>query len=169
MPKTRRKPTALRLLEGNPSKKPLPKREPKITTALGTTPPPHLSAEARVEWRRASKILGNVGLLSAADRAAFAAYCQAYGRWVQAENALARMAERDQASHGILIKTSNGNVVQSPLVGAANRAMDLMLKAAAEFGMTPAARTRVEGSDALTPPATPKPQASDRGESRFFA
>ena len=41
--------------------------------------------------------------------------------------------------------------------------------AAAEFGMTPAARTRVEGSDALTPPATPKPQASDRGESRFFA
>lgn len=165
---TPRKPTALRLLEGNPGRRPLPKREPKPTTGISAAPPAHLSTEARVEWRRVSKILGAVGLLTGADRAALAAYCQAYGRWVQAEKALARMAERDEVTHGIIIKTSNGNAVQSPLVGAANRAMELMLKAATEFGMTPAARTRVEGGDALTPPSTPD-QKPDATESRFFA
>ena len=60
------------------------------------------------------------------------------------------MAERDLATHGLMIRTSNGNAVQNPLVGAANKAMADMMRYAAEFGMTPSARTRiaVEGRSA---------------------
>jgi P27 family predicted phage terminase small subunit len=78
--------------------------------------------------------------LSKIDRAALAAYCQSYGRWVQAEQRLAEMAERDPITAGLMIKTSNGNVVQNPLVGAANRALHEMVRIATEFGMTPSSR-----------------------------
>jgi P27 family predicted phage terminase small subunit len=80
------------------------------------------------------------GLMTEIDRAALAGYCQAYGRWVQAERALARMGEKDLLTGALMIKTSNGNAIQNPLVGTANKAMELMLRAASEFGMTPSAR-----------------------------
>lgn len=64
----------------------------------------------------------NLGILSEIDRAALAAYAMAYGRWVQAERAIAKMAEKDQLTGGLMIKTSNGNAIQNPLVGTANKA-----------------------------------------------
>lgn len=88
--------------------------------------------------------LHKIGLLSEVDRAALAAYAQAYGRWVQAERAIAKMAEKDQLTGGLMIKTSNGNAIQNPLVGTANKAASDMMRYAAEFGMTPSARTRIE-------------------------
>ena len=88
--------------------------------------------------------LHKIGLLSEVDRAALAAYAQADGRWVQAERAIAKMAEKDQLTGGLMIKTSNGNAIQNPLVGTANKAASDMMRYAAEFGMTPSARTRIE-------------------------
>lgn len=88
--------------------------------------------------------LFDLGLLTRVDRAALAAYCSAYERWVQAESALAKMAERDPLTSGLMVKTTNGNVIQNPLVGTANKAMLIMLRFAAEFGMTPAARASIE-------------------------
>ena len=66
---------------------------------------------------------------------------------------------------GLVERTSNGNRIINPLVGAANRAMQLMLKAAAEFGMTPAARSRVD-VDALTIPSGPPSQAKPKAKAR---
>jgi P27 family predicted phage terminase small subunit len=54
------------------------------------------------------------------------------------------MAERDLLTHGLMIKTSNGNAIQNPLVGTANKAMLDMVRFAGEFGMSPAARARIE-------------------------
>ena len=71
------------------------------------------------------------------------AYAQAYGRWVEAERAIAKMAEKDQLTGGLMIKTSNGNAIQNPLVGTANKAASDMMRYAAEFGMTPSARSRI--------------------------
>ena len=108
------------------------------------SPPHHLSADALEEWNRVAHWLHRIGLLSEVDRAALAAYAQAYGRWVQAERAIARMAQKDQLTGGLMIKTSNGNAIQNPLVGTANKAAADMMRYAAEFGMTPSARTRIE-------------------------
>ena len=67
-------------------------------------------------------------------RGAFVAYCQTYGRWVAAETALARMAERDAVTKGLIIRTKTGNAIHNPLVGAANKTMADTLRYAAEFG-----------------------------------
>lgn len=136
------KPTHLKLVTGNPGKRPLPKAEAKVVPAL-PSPPPHLSDEAKVEWGRVSEDLYKVGLLSGVDRAVLAAYCQSYARWVQAERAIAEMAKRDQLTGGLMIKTTNGNAIQNPLVGTANKAAADMVRYAAEFGMTPSARSRI--------------------------
>ncbi len=77
------------------------------------------------------------------DRYAATRNCQAYGRWVAAETALARMAERDAVTEGLIIRSKTGNAIQNPLVGAANKAMADMVRYAAEFGLTPSARSRV--------------------------
>ena len=45
-----------------------------------------------------------------------------YGRWVQAEKAIAAMAKNDQVFGAFMIKTTNGNAIQNPLVGTANKA-----------------------------------------------
>ena len=142
-PGTKPKPTQLKLVEGNRGKRPLNTKEPRTVTAL-PSPPHHLSADALEEWNRVAHWLHRIGLLSEVDRAALAAYAQAYGRWVQAERAIAKMADKDQLTGGLMIKTTNGNAIQNPLVGTANKAAADMMRYAAEFGMTPSARTRIE-------------------------
>jgi P27 family predicted phage terminase small subunit len=70
------------------------------------------------------------------DRAALAAYCQAYGRWVEAEEKVREF--------GAVIKAPSGFPIQSPYLGIANTAMRQMRDFLTEFGMTPASRTRIE-------------------------
>ena len=136
------KPTHLKLVTGNPGRRPMNKAEAKPAPNL-PSPPPELSDDAKVEWGRVSEELYNLGLLTRIDRAGLAAYCQAYGRWITAERVIAEMAARDRATSGLLVKTTNGNAIQNPLVGTANKAMSDMMRYAAEFGMTPSARSRI--------------------------
>lgn len=153
------RPTYLKLLEGNPGKRALPANEPKPEPLkVVPDPPSHLSPEAREEWARLAPVMVAQRLLTAIDVGAFASYCQAYGRWVQAERAITKMRARDELTDALMIRTTGGNAIQNPLVGVANRAHELMLKTAIEFGMTPSARTRVEGgSGAIGTPAMTSP------------
>lgn len=140
-------PTALKLVKGNPGKRAINKKEAKIDLAE-PTPPSFLSDDAKVEWGRVVSILYAAGLMTELDRAALAAYAQAYGRWAQAERALARMAAKDELNSALMIKTSNGNAVQNPLVGIANKAKADMVRYALEFGMSPSARSKVDAKPA---------------------
>ena len=137
------KPTHLKLVTGNPGKRKLNKNEPKPTPQL-PMPPEDLCDDAKVEWGRVSEELFRLDLLTKLDRSALAAYCQAYGRWMQAERLLGGARKKSPANGGLLIRTTNGNYVQSPLVGIANKAMADMVRYAAEFGMTPSARSRIQ-------------------------
>jgi P27 family predicted phage terminase small subunit len=140
-------PTHLKLVTGNPGKRALPKNEAKIVRAL-PAPPPFLPDEAKVEWGRVSEELYKIGLLSSIDRAALAAYCQSYALLAQAWCAINEMRKEDLLTGGLMIKTTNGNAIQNPLVGTANKAAADMVRYAAEFGMTPSARSRITA----TPP-----------------
>ena len=138
MPGPPKKPTALKELAGNPGKKPLPKHEPKFSGIPAC--PSHLDKMARAEWRRMAKELKPLGLLTNADRAAFAIYCQMYSRWVQAEQKIAETA-MTYTTHD-----ANGKpkaLIQSPYVGIANRAAEICHKFLTEFGFTPSSKTRV--------------------------
>lgn len=80
--------------------------------------------------------LARMGVVTVVDRAALAAYCQAWSRWVDSEAQVARL--------GTIVKTANGNLIQNPYLAVANRAMEQMTRLAAEFGMTPSSRSRVQ-------------------------
>ena len=151
-----RKPTHLKLITGNPGRRPLPKGEPKPKLAIPAVPT-ELCDDAKLEWGRVSQELLKMGLLSELDRGVLAAYCQAYGRWIRAERILREMAIKDPATGAMVIKTSNGNFIQNPLIGIANKAQSDMVRFAAEFGMSPSARSRVRGdgedNDTKTDPA----------------
>jgi hypothetical protein len=49
------------------------------------------------------------------------------------ERAIAEMAANDQLTRGLMIKTTNGNAVQNPLVGTSNKAASDIVRYAAEF------------------------------------
>jgi P27 family predicted phage terminase small subunit len=96
----------------------------------------HLDSGAKKEWKRVSRELTTLGLLTSIDRAALAAYCAAYSRWSAAELSIQKF--------GTVIKSpKSGFPIQNPYVSVANTALDLMRKFASEFGMTPASRTRL--------------------------
>lgn len=97
--------------------------------------PAHLTPVARKEWRRLAGPLHDMGVLSVTDRAALAAYCQAWARWVEAEEHLAKGPP--------LIKAPSGYVQQSPWLAIANKQLEIMGRFMAELGLSPSARARL--------------------------
>lgn len=128
------KPTALKILEGNPGKRNLNAKEPK---PLKKAPkcPAWLDAEAKKEWRRLTKQLEDLGLLTTIDMAAFAGYCQAFARWKEAEEFISK--------HGTIVKTPSGYWQQVPQVSIAQTYLKIMHKFCEQFGLTPSARSRI--------------------------
>ena len=93
------KPTALKVLEGNPGKRPLNEYEP--VPPKGTIEcPDWLEEEAKREWERLAPSLEAMGVLTTADLTAFAGYCQAYARWREAEEFISQ--------HGSIFQTPSG-------------------------------------------------------------
>jgi P27 family predicted phage terminase small subunit len=99
-------------------------------------PPTHLSASAKKEWKRMSKVLHSTGLLTQLDYSQFAIYCQAWGRWVDAEKKI--------SDTSMVVKTANGNPINNPYMNIANTAMRDCHKFLSEFGMTPSSRTKIK-------------------------
>jgi P27 family predicted phage terminase small subunit len=141
-------PTHLKLLRGCPSHaKPINRFEPEPTVPADLPDPPdYLSPMAVEEWRRITKELLRLRLFTVVDANPLAAYCQSYGRWVDAERKLAsiRAVNPDAA---LLVKGSLGNPIPNPLIKIARLAALDMLKYASEFGFTPAARSRIISPD----------------------
>jgi P27 family predicted phage terminase small subunit len=129
------KPTALKRLSGNPGKRGYNHDEPVPPDGLPDCPA-HLSFDAREEWHRLAATLHRMGILTTVDRAALAAYCQAWGRWVEAE-------EKLQGSP-TLLKSPSGYVQQNPWLSIANKQLEIMGRYMAELGLTPASRSRVQ-------------------------
>lgn len=140
-----RTPTALRTV------KPGEEREPSLPPDMPPCPD-FLHPYAKEEWAELSPVLYSLGVLTSLDQKALAGYCQAVARWRLAEEKLAQAAEADAEKQGAMVATTdNGNKVQSVLFTIAAAAMRDMLKFAAEFGMTPSARARIEGKSGKTP------------------
>lgn len=144
-------PTALRLLTGGGPREDRP-NEPMPPAADMPACPDWLSGWAQDEWLRVAEILYGMGVLTEVDQTAMAAYCMSYSAWRKAEEDLMRAQDAaredpaDKTSGGALMETTNGNLVQSPLVGIANVARREMLRLATEFGLTPSARVLIEGA-----------------------
>jgi P27 family predicted phage terminase small subunit len=137
-------PTQLKLLRGNPGKQRLPANEPQPDQSIDVpAPPPHILGYVADEWWTVATELHRLGLLTKVDGAPLAAYCYAYGQSRMAAESLARMAANDPIMNGQIIKTKYGDAVQNPLVNIARKHASDMVRFAAEFGLTPAARTHI--------------------------
>lgn len=129
------KPTVLNDLAGNPSKRKKNTREPK-PASNNLVAPDHLSLEAKAEWDRLVALFADLKLLTNVDADALAMYADTYARWAEATRRLAK--------EGMIVYTENGFPIQSPYLSIVNQTMKVMQKFLAEFGMTPASRTRLQ-------------------------
>lgn len=152
----RPKPTVLKLIQGNPGKRPLNQAEP-VPKRKKPPRPGHMSELAKKAWPKVSRILSGLSVLTVADGLALEGLCEAY-----AELQAARKALRDAGGEYYKAMTEEGGVMwrAHPAVAARNDA-DRRLRAwLVEFGLTPAARSKVKMDG--------EPQESDPAE-RFFA
>ena len=108
------KPAALRLLAGNPGKRPINALEPN-SGVIDTAPPPELSEAATAHWTRLAPMLSKSGVLKQSDRDLLFCYCESYSVWLESVRA-----------------------------GKLNVSLLAQLRQMlGEMGMTPAARTRI--------------------------
>lgn len=128
------KPTELKILAGNPGGRPLNENEPKPEVSMPDAPD-HLDKAAREEWNRVVPILFRVRIMTDLDVAALASYCQAYGRWVEAE---------EHISEEGCVVIWKGFPMQNPYLSIANKAMEQIRQFMSEMGMTPSSRSRVQ-------------------------
>lgn len=134
------KPSNLKLFEGNPGKRNLSENEPK-PEPVAPDCPDWLSEDAQKEWQRVAPQLECLGLLTQIDMATLAGYCES---WAQYKRAIQFIYEYGEVYP---LKTDAGEIKylqQVPQVGIANKALANIRALAAEFGMTPSARGRIE-------------------------
>jgi P27 family predicted phage terminase small subunit len=143
-------PTHLKLIRGNPGQRALNKREPMpALPARPPKPPSFLTGYAREEWDRIVVEAFHLKLVTALDLNPLAAYCDAYERWRTAKETIAAMGERDPVTHGFIVKTQSGGAAPNPFVLIAQNAARDMVRFASEFGLTPAARSRISAIEAV--------------------
>jgi P27 family predicted phage terminase small subunit len=146
-------PTVLKLLRGNPGKRPIrPEPEPEIPPQV-PEPPEFLIGYAVEEWRRVAPQLHHLRILTILDVQPLAAYCSSYARWRTAEEVLRKMAEKDAATGGLLIKRADGNAGQNPLVKISRDSAEAMVQYAGHFGMSAVARARISAGVGHEPPS----------------
>lgn len=134
MPGPKKQPTAITLIKGNPSKRPLPENEPKPKAAKPIAPT-FLSPVAKKHWRKTVNELYAAKVMTKLDTDALCLYVEAYARWLDANEHLQKF--------GTVVKSPQGYPMQSPYMSISNKAFEQMKGMLAEFGMTPAARTKV--------------------------
>lgn len=137
----RPKPTVLKLVEGNPGKRKINKAEPKPARAIPSCPA-HLSDSGKVAWGRLSVLLDRMGVLTEADSAALERLCDCYSDVLICREAL--------AADGWTYKTmdAQGNtLIKGNPAAVQLRAADSQFKSyLIEFGLTPAARSKVHAT-----------------------
>lgn len=141
------KPTVLKLVQGNPGRRPVSSDEFRPDAAIPDCPP-HLKGEAKLEWERITQVLNAHGMISEADRGALAMVCTLWDRYVTAELMIERARDAAPATGGLFMKSPNGFPIQSPWLAVSNKAMEQYKSMCAEFGLTPSSRVRVAPSTA---------------------
>jgi len=126
-----KKPTNLKILEGNPGKRTLAFNEIKPSPAVPVCPE-WVHEYAREEWERMAGKLERLGLMTETDVAAFTGYCQTYARW--------REAEEHITIEGSVKVLESGYPQQNPYVSIAHKNLSLMGVYIGKFGMSPSDR-----------------------------
>lgn len=130
-PGPKKKPTRLRILEGNPSRRPINELEP--TCDLPPEKPAIVASNAiaSAEWDRVTAAMVP-GLYSALDTATLMTYALAWSMLLEAQRAI--------AADGITITTPKGRV-SHPATRVWKQAVDTLAKCSDRLGLHPGARS----------------------------
>lgn len=99
--------------------------------------PAWLPKSSKKYWRSIAPELEKAGLISLLDSAAFAAHCDSMGRY---EEITRRLQDLDD----LIDTTPQGYQVHSALFTIRNKLWEQVLKSGAEFGLSPASRSKVK-------------------------
>lgn len=130
-------PTALKIMKGNPGKRPLNKLEP-MPEVGAPQPPDFIQGSALDGWNRITETLAPTRVLTLADWLVMAMTADAYGRWVDAREQV--------ASTGGPVVNNKGTVQQNPYVWERNKAFEQLEKLLPKIGLTPADRSRLQAA-----------------------
>lgn len=140
-----RKPTALHILNGNPSKIPgleekyVSEPRPMAISADAIPPPPDfLSDVGAAIWRENGEFLARMRVLTVADLQLLEMYCVAYENYRLCELAMKKAKTQFYQPH-----EGSKYVLEVPHGSVMRQYMKTMLEISREFGMTPAARGRM--------------------------
>ncbi len=142
------KPFEMKVLEGNPGKRPLSIDGVWRPFVEIPDPPKYLGKQALKEWKRITVELAANNLIAKLDRDMLAVLCQSIERVTLFETSLKKrmdglLAKGIDPAEAYLTKSGSGYEAISGLYVALNKERDVLEKLLAEFGMSPAQRSRV--------------------------
>jgi len=137
MPGPRPKPTAMKIAMGNPGRRRLNDREPdaRIVTRLPSAPP-EFSERAAKFWLGYGRELINAGLLTVLGIPCLRRWCVAFENYEKARELVEKT--------GLVLLAKGGGAYLNPAFNAQSMASKEMHQCEMEFGMTPAAATKVK-------------------------
>lgn len=150
-------PTKIRVMNGNPSRRPLPENEPKFAEGIPEQPK-WLSAEAQPFWDAYIELMAPSGVLRLVDAFALARLCEDSAdlneltiglRYLEGQ--LVKDAKKQGQKLPAGAKAARRALMTSKTEGRRIRATMAALSSGIksqerEFGLTPASSTRVEGT-----------------------
>lgn len=145
----RAQPTALKLLRGNPGKRPLNDAEPRYSPTAPDCPD-WLHKLAKEMWAWIVPQLEAAGVVASVDLFVLAALCQSWARWQTYERVI---DERGPTYEALIVLNENGRPVDAdaakivikkrPEVDMAKAEKAAMLNAASRLGLDPTMRSKV--------------------------
>lgn len=132
------KPTALKLLAGNPGKRKINANEPKPDKAEKGKRrcPAWMPPSGKRLWLVLVPELERLNLLSKIDDAMLEGACANYGRALQAEALINKQ--------GLVIMTDKGFMIRHPAVSIARNSWLVWCRFASAFGLDPSSRSRIQ-------------------------
>lgn len=137
------KPTHLKIVQGNPGKRGLNRKEPHAEAGIPPAPS-WLSDKAKSAWDEVAPLLQAMGVLTVADGMALQGLCEAHADWLA--------AGKELATHGLTYMTGQGLIKANPAVSMKSDADKRRRAWLSEFGLTPSARAKLIGTKDDTPP-----------------
>ena len=146
-------PTALKLASGNPGRRPINTRE-VVPPAGMPEAPDFLNELGKKYWDRLVPEMTACGLVRKIDAIALARYCDMLAQWVQ----IRRFLEQHGPTHAVRGEpgmNEKGEAVPGrvlgfrayPQVSVCLRLQQQLITMEREFGLTPAARTRIHTAE----------------------
>lgn len=134
--------TNMKILTGNPGKRPINQDEPVTPSPTEDFDAPPVELEenetAQAEWTRLAPMLRHSRQVTESDKSALIALCLEWSRYLQATAKI--------RTSGMVVQAPSGYPIVNPYLSIATKALANCNKLWPELGLTPSSRSRVKAA-----------------------